>query len=353
MTHMPLFRRPRRRTAEPAPVNEAVIGFWRWWDQHADEVAGALSNGHSHAVEGMVGPQVARIHPDLAWEVGAGREAAYLLVVSSDGSPELRTLAERWRRAGPPDGAVWQFRPARQRDRTAFRPGNEITAGGRAVELSTIVAQATPDDRRCRLDVSIYHPRFFEMPEQARVHLSFMVLDWALGEDDVERWLGAVEAVTVEPIDPFPVARLAEVVQQAAQGWSGDRWALMEGWHGDRRLLAAIRHPLHRVDHPLFDQHVEIRLPYRDLLPDGLPGEQAVVDLKAFQDSVTERLGASALLVGHETSSGERLMHLYGDSTASVVPLIEAMLGAYSAGSGSVRGEPDPSWHAVEHLRPQ
>ena len=349
---MALFRR-RHPPIVVSPTSQAIDGFWAWWARNADDVTTAVTAGHTYTVESMVGPEVARIHPHLTWELCPGSGSTFLFAISSDGHPELRTLAERWHRAAPPDDAVWQFRPARLPDPTAFRRGNVVEAGSAEIDLSTVVVQALADDQRCRLDVSIYHPRFFQMTEQARAHLSFLVLDWALGEDDVERWVGAVEAVTVAPIDPIPVADLPEVVRRAAQTWGGERWALMEGWHGERRLQVAIRHPLHRVDRPLFDEHVEIRLPYRDQLSDGLPGERALGDLRAFQETVIGRLGEAALLVGHETSAGERLLHLYDDCTASVTPVIQGMLRAYAGGGASVRDEPDAAWQAVNHLRPQ
>jgi hypothetical protein len=219
-----------------------------------------------------------------------------------------------------------------------------------------VVAQAHVDDVRCRLDVQVFHPRFADIPEPAPAHLAFLVLDWALGEDDVERWLGAVEPVVVEPMDRIQLALLGSLVGQMAQRWAGDRWALLEGWHGERRLIAAVRHPVHRVDHPLFDEHVSVRLGYasRSGEPggDGLPTETAADDLQSFQETLVRRLGRSALLVAHETTSGERLLHLYCDSTASVVPQIEAMLGAYQGGSATVSREPDPAWRLLEHLRP-
>jgi len=342
-----------RATSHGPPVSTTLTAFWQWWEQARAEVTAAVQSGQDERVHPLVGPQVERIHPDLMWEFSMGTAARHLFVVSSDGRPELRPLAERWRRAGPPDDETWEYRPARQRELDVFRSGHVMSAGGVSVNLASVVARAHADDLRCRLDVSVYHPRFFEMSEQARNHLGFLILDWALGEDDVERWVGAVEAVTVGPLDPIPVVTLGDVVQQAAERWSGDRWAMLEGWHGERRLVAAIRHPLHRVDQPLFDEHVELRLLYTDRTDDGLPGEQALGDLQAFLDAVVGRLGGSALLAGHETSSGVRLVHLYGDSTASVVPLVEAMLRAYAGGGASVRGELDPAWRALEHLRPQ
>ncbi len=348
---MALFRR-KSRSRNTTSVGGSVAPFWTWWAQACPEVTSAVEAADTAAVEALIGPQVERIHPDLEWEFGVGTDAKHRFVVSSGGRPELRPLAERWRRAGPPDDGTWEFRPARQVELDVFHSGQVMSAGGVEVNLAAVVAQAHVDDRRCRLDVSVFHPRFFEMTEHARAHLAFLVLDWALGEDDVERWLGAVEAVTVSPLDPIPVATLGAVVEQAAERWAGERWAVMEGWHGDHRLIASIRHPLHRVDHPLFDEHVAVRLTYSDPLPGGLPGERALDDLRAFEEALVGRLGRSALLVAQETSMGERVLHLYGDSTASVVPLIEAMLRGYTSGSASVSGDHDPSWRMLEHLRP-
>jgi Family of unknown function (DUF695) len=346
---MSLFRRTRRE-AEPGSTPAAIAAFWQWWTSAAEGVTRDLDSGGVDHLPGLVAPRVAAVHRNLEWEFVPGRSARHALVVSSGGEPELRSVTERWRRAGPPDDETWEFRPARQADPAGLRA--TIMIAERAVDLSPTLIQAHADDRRCLLDVGVFHPSLPDLPESARGQLVFLVLDWALGEDDVERWIGDVHPLPAPPLDAIPAAMLYAVVDQLRERWTGDRWALIEGEHGGTRLLASVRHPLHRVDYPLLDEHVGVRLTYEDITASGMPGENGMDDLRSFEEMLVSRLGSSAELVAHETTSGERVLHLYGDVTNSVVPLIEAVLPGYQGGRASVTSWHDPAWRAVDHLRP-
>jgi len=55
------------------------------------------------------------------------------------------------------------------------------------------------DEHRLSYDVVVHHPEFVQMQESQRQQFVFLVLDWALGEDDVERWVGGVEAAVDAP----------------------------------------------------------------------------------------------------------------------------------------------------------
>jgi hypothetical protein len=147
------------------------------------------------------------------------------------------------------------------------------------------------------------------------------------------------------------VASLGGVAEQAARRWGGERWATLEGAFGHERLVAVVRHPLHRVDHPLIDEHIAVRLPYRSAAPDGQPTPAALDDLLVIQRAITARLASNAVLVGMQTAGGERLLHLYADSCESPLATVREMLGGYVAGEATAEAHFDPGWDAVEHLR--
>jgi len=124
-----------------------------------------------------------------------------------------------------------------------------------------------------------------------------------------------------------------------------------EGAFGRTRLIAEVRHPVHRVDFPLFDQHLAVRLPYSTATPDGLPGEEALAGLVAVQDLITSRLGRDAVLVAVQTAGGERLLHLYADAQASPLATLQGLLASYPGGTATVQAQLDPGWDAVDHQR--
>lgn len=340
-----------RRRVRPFRTSPAVAEFWRWWASTREVAAAAIDAGADPAgVPGLVA-RAAAVGPGLEAELGPGRRARYALSLSGSGRPELRTAAERWRRSGPPDDEVWEYHPARPPAPTRLATPYHLAA--RDVDLGTTVVDARTDDLRCRLDVGVHHPALADptLPEEVRSQVALLALTWALGEDDVERWLGEVTVLQAPPLDAVPIQVLSAVTTQLADRWRGDRWALLEGSHGQRRLVAAIRHPLHRVDHALLDEHLGVRLTYTDAGLDGLPGELATGDLSSFQDALVTRLGGAALLAAHETTSGERLLHVYGDSTASARETVKAALASYAGGSATLTVQADPGWRLIDHLR--
>lgn len=354
MLTLPRWRGRRRGAVNGIPDDRAfeISQFWAWWQRHEHELRTQLVTGSLPSAEtDRLAAAVRALHPDLVWEIGPGHLAEHALVVSAGGVAELRALAERWYRAGPGSGPVWEYHPARQAEPGRFL--DTLDLDGRAVDLTRMVVGARADDQRAKLDVAVFHPMFPDLSPQARAQATFLCLDWALGEDDVERWIGAVEVAGDEPLDAVPVSSLGSVIAQLRERWGGERWILLEGeTPSGARVLAAARHPLSRVDHPLLDEHVLVTLPY-EANEEGLPGEEVAAELQRFEHHVLGRLGSAALLVGHETGLGRRLLHLYGERRHSITPVIEALLPAYSGRSRpTVVGQADPAWRASAHLRP-
>jgi hypothetical protein len=346
MRRVSLFRRRSAVTAGPPP---AVARFWDWWAAAGDQVAAAVDRGDTAAADALVAPHVRTLDPALRAETGGGRFARRRLVVTAAGRTDLRPLTERWCRASPGDGLEWEFLPARPAVPEFF--DRTIDVGGVPVQLGATAVEARTDDRRCRLDIGVWNPALPALTEEERERFGLCVLEWALGEDDVERWVGQMEPLDARPLDSVPASMLAAVTEQLTQRWGGDGWALLEGTAGTRRLVAQVRRPLHRVDHALFDEHVAVSLPYTDLTLEGLPGETAAGDLRAFEEALVARVGGRAVLVAHETTSGERLLHLYDDALASVLPDVRSILGGYIGGGATATARYDPAWRSVEHLR--
>ena len=344
MRAVALFR--RRRSAPGLP--SSVPGFWSWWSGVSSSAADSADRGDEDGVQRAVAHQLRTVDPGLQAALLPGRRSRHALALTAGGRADLRTLAERVRRAGPGDDAVWEYHSA-----TPPRPeqfDQTLEVHGQRVDLAATAVEARVDDQRCRLDVGVFNPSFARLPEEDRERLAVTTLTWALGEDDVERWIGEVVPLEHRPLDSVPAAMLAAVTSELGRRWT-DHWSLLEGTHGRLRLVAAIRSPLHRVDHLLFDEHLTVRLPYDDLTLDGLPGPRSSGDLLAFEEALVSTVGHRAVLVAHETSAGERVLHLYDDSTASVEADVRVMLPGYLGPVGMLECDLDPAWRGVEHLR--
>jgi hypothetical protein len=344
---MALFR--RWRLAGVHDPGAEVDRFWLWWADTHDEVASALDDGDRPRLQSLLEGPVRAVHPHLAWHAGPGIRSRYRLALSGARHPALRVVTERWRRAGPPDTTDWEFHPARPAEPSAFEVAFPVDGVTLNPALAVVAVQA--DERRFRLDLTVHHPAFAELDELARSQVANVLVGWALGEDDTDRWVGQITATDVLPLDGVPVVLLASVAARATQWWAGEHWVRLEGMFGEARLVAAVRYPLHRVDHPLLDEHVAVRLPYGNALPDGQPTEIALEDLLAAQRAISRRLERHAVLVGVQTASGERLLHFYADSCSAPLAAVRELLGGYIAGEATVQARFDPGWEAVEHLR--
>lgn len=344
---MAIFRRRRRRAVDR--LDASADRFWVWWASYRETVTTAFDAGDSARVRSLVEPRVRAYHRDLTWHLGTGTAARRMLVLSGARHPALRGVAERWRMAGPADDAEWEYHPAFPAEPAAFAA--QVQIGDVELDPALAVTLATPDDRRFRLDLAVYHPAFERLGELARMRVANVLVGWALGEDETDRWIGRISVTRQRPADAVQVSMLESVTAQLAERWSGERWATLEGSFDEQRLIASVRHPLHRVDYPLFDEHIAVRLPYSDALPDGLPAERATAELKDFEEVLLGRLRSDALLVAQQTASGERLLHFYANSAARRAYAIRGLLSRYLGPLATVHAEYDPGWQHIDHLR--
>lgn len=217
---MPLFsRRPPADTVHP------VYAFWDWWRREGHSVS-------PHTASPMLDElnrRVMAINDELAWHFSAGSQSEHRLTVSAGGQAEFRPLAERWLRAAPAADGTWEFRAGQEPQPDALSSTIEI--GDERVDLSRTGFRVRPDLDRMRVDVGVYHPQFRDVPEAARMQISFLVLDWLLGEDDVERWLGEIEALTVAPPTSSEGSVLLDAVAALREQRDRAEWVLAQ-WQG-------------------------------------------------------------------------------------------------------------------------
>jgi hypothetical protein len=330
----------RRSPDAAAPHLEAIARFWEWWPQARRR----LDEGVPADIADDMSAHVEAIHKDLEWEIGPGPG----LTVSGGGVDELRGIAERWRLGAPDDG--WKYRAARPADPAML--SGKLQLDDHEFDLEYVRMGLRADATRARVDVTSYHPDFLFVPDETRLALTYRVLDWALGEDDVARWVGEVTTAADEPLDALPPSMLPTVVEQISAPFSEPAWLVGEGrtplGHAAR---VSVRFPLHRQDYPLCDQYVSVSLPYAHANPDRLPVEPSASALRDFETAV-EALGTGAVLAAHETGDGRRTLHLYADPGSGAVARIDQLAAAWSEGRAKVTTQPDPGWTALAPYRP-
>ncbi|GIE28827.1 hypothetical protein Ait01nite_018720 [Actinoplanes italicus] len=335
----------RRRKPDPAA---AIGAFWAWWATarpRAEKlIGGAPDDGLIDEIAGLV----SAIHPDLHWEFAAGTSTRHLLVVSSGGSAELRSLAERWRRAGPPPDETFGYAAARQ-GRPDALDSARLSIGGHDLDLADLRFGAEHDEDRDCVDVEVWHPAFAGMPENAGGQVAFLALDWLLGEDTVEVWIGAIEAVTA-PGPSLTGPQLTALVTAVQPADGEPRWRNMSGVRSGRPILAMAQTRLRPARWPGHDLHIRMDVPYRDRDDNGFPTREAMAGLHALEDHVAGHADGT-VVVAHETTDGVRTTHLYADSPLAA-DVLKPLIAGWRDGRVRITVTPDPDWGQVAHLAP-
>jgi Family of unknown function (DUF695) len=338
---MPLFRKKAR------PETDTIPGFWQWWASRRDEIAEAIVAGTVQSFGEELAHRVHAIHPDLQWELTPGTTSAHALVVTSGGEAATRAIAARWLAAGPPADETWSYRSVRAADPAVFTSAIELD--GHTLELSQIRYGITVDKQSRQLDVACYHPAFAGLPDEIQGQISFLTLDWALGEQDVEIWVGEISWTAVEPPNP----KTPEDLRHAVDAVSGDEdsWVLMEGEMRDGTpLVATVASPLRSARWPRFDLYVPVTLPYQRRNAGQFPMAGSLDALRGFEDDLLAAIGANGTLVAHETHGGQRTLHFYVDSQTNAGAEIESHLPRWQEGRPSIAPRLDPGFEQVRHL---
>jgi hypothetical protein len=328
--------------------SSAIAEFWQWWSQARDRVAAGIGDGSIGAMAAEIGDRVAAINDDLQWELSPGRDAEHALVVTSGGDAALRATVSRWLAAAPPTDAMFEYVGARQPDDRAFTA--RMRMDGHDLDLSELRFAFVIDDNGHAVDVEVFHPEFVRMPEPSRVRVAFLALDWALGEERVELWIGAVEAPAEAPDELRTYEELRATVTALAAHHAEPVYAMLEALTDQGMpLLAVVQVPLKGARWPRFDTHIAVKVgfPARE---NGLPTEESLALLRHHEDAIAAAVGGDGEVVAHETCEGVRTLHVYVDGTTDA-----AMVAAETARNGPYDGRAeinyDPRFARVDHLR--
>jgi hypothetical protein len=346
---MRLFGRKDAEEESGESLEDGIAEFWTWWQETRPRLDSLVAAGAAGELEELLAPAVAAVHPDLVWEVAPGKNAAHALVVTAAGDAELRPLAHRLAKAAPPADLLWEFHPSRQANPQAVELTLDVGGFEFAFDKLTLGLRVPPNQPR--IDVAAYHPIFGELDEDTRMETTLLALDWLLGEDDVARWVGEITASAFEPIDAVAAAHLSAVVADLASGYDEEQWVLLEGQTAaGAPLVATARYPLRPVDHPLFDQHIAITLPYAHRDEAGLPIGESLTALRDFEERLAARLlklRDDAVLAAHMSAEGQRIIHVYADPTGDAAIHAKELIVSWEEGEPRVDVTTDAAWTAV------
>ena len=336
----------RRPKAAPAtPIDE----FWQWWAQEGERgMMTAIKRGKFQKIGEAATARVDAMSSQLNWAALPGTLSHHCLYVSSAGDPTLRPLVERWVRAAPARSDDWEFSATRPRNPDALP--NAVEVDGVDVWPMESRVDFEVDTRRSKLDIRLYNPRFVDLDGDAVDRCVYMFLDWALGEDAVERWIGGIETTHIEPEQAITLDVLAETVSAMVEEFAEPRMVLMESTTpaGKPRFIMATA-PLQSQNHPLFDRHSQIWLPYEPREDTGLPTDDSLTALREIEDRLVDALEHRAVLLVHESWEGQRLLHFYSDSHDPEARSIIDRVADPAA--SAIRHSIDPGWRDLSRYK--
>ena len=159
------------------------------------------------------------------------------------------------------------------------------------------------------------------MPEPVRQQVALLFLDHLLGEDGVERWIGAIELFEGPTGGRTPAELKAEVERHAAEPKGDDTWVNGEVTRPDGTVELVITDAaLKRIDHPFHDWWVWVRM---DWGADRYPTDEEAERLNAEEDNFLERMGERAILAARVTVPGSRTWHFVSEDFEKMRPAID------------------------------
>jgi len=328
----------KRKAAPTHPV----FDFWAWWAAEGERlVTEAIAANQIATVVKIIAKRVAAIDPELDWELGPGAVAEHRFSLTSGGVAHKRPLAERWKRAAPAETKTWEFATSREAKESPLSGGFEYN--GHRLQLDSLRFSPEFDESKRRVHVESYHPDFEALSKNDRLAVTFLALDWLLGEDDVERWLGGIDASATATDSSLTGEQFAAAVVEFAGAHSTEAWAVFEGTaRGGAPLLTFARQGTRWIDRPLLDLHNEITVRFART---GFPDSEALERLREMEDEIEKSFSLSAVFIAHETTGGERTFHLYSDSED--VNVTEAIARFALANAARHSSRIDPSWQRV------
>lgn len=234
------------RLAETLRVAErGIAAFWERWPELAPALEADLAAGEHGAGSDLLTQLTAAVNPVLEWDVMPGRRARHALCLSAAADLGLRAITERWLRAAPPPDRTWEFHPSR-----IPVPLETIVVGEVEIDPEDALACITVDSGSEALELIICHPGFAGMDETLQLQAAFRLLDDLLGEDDADKWVGAVETAPRPPGPALPFAETALRAEALAKAAAGKKWEIIpefdgEEWSNDLHINRAAK----RLDH--------------------------------------------------------------------------------------------------------
>jgi hypothetical protein len=169
---------------------KAIGDFWIWFTCNREKLLSLYRDEQFEELGHQVADELGKIDAGLSWEMGPGKKTANLLTISAEGNPKLCGLAALMIQLAPPLRG-WEFYSSRPP-----RPAPAIVRlpeSGDSFETAQWQFVPVENADGGRLDLLIVDDQLARSDRETALRAVSIYLDEMLGEDMVQKWIGAFE----------------------------------------------------------------------------------------------------------------------------------------------------------------
>jgi hypothetical protein len=167
----------------PIPKRSPEARFWKWFTEQESQLFAFETNQERNISELL--QELHRINESLTFEIGSETEGIREFIISADGHRDVFPFVIRLADAAPPlpRWRIVKFRPRRT---------DPCLIGLGDLQFSSDDILATLKPQGTRIGVSLFLGDEDHFDERVVGHIGFLLLDYTLGEYDVETLVGTV-----------------------------------------------------------------------------------------------------------------------------------------------------------------
>ena len=308
-----MFRFGRNRFDDPGAE------FWKWWPGARDGIAKAIVTGaFDDRIVNDISKHVQRVHPQMAWELQPGSQAAHAFCLSSEGNPELRQVALRWLERAPQPDATWEYHASKQPAKTLMTlmvAGGPVRPRGDAREHGVGRDPAAP--RRPAVAPALRRgaPR---TSASRRPSCSWTTCSARTASSAGSARSSCSRGRPAGERRPSSRPRSSGTQPSPRATTPGSTARSRGPTEPSELILADVA--LKRIDHPFHDWWVWVQMLWG---ADRFPTDAEAEQLNAEEDNFLERMGERAILAARVTVPGSRTWHFVSEDFEKMRPAID------------------------------
>lgn len=166
--------------------------FWQWFQKN-EMLLFNFEEDQERIFRQLI-REMRKVNSNLTFEFGPKEEGRREFIISADGIKAAFPKVESLYEAAPPLPR-WKFIKFRPR-----RAPSDINYAGTLVKAQSVLVEVEPGEGKVHLTVFI--PGYTQSAYQAYATIAYLLLDQALGEYDVETYVGGIEIESASDTSP-------------------------------------------------------------------------------------------------------------------------------------------------------